>query len=279
MLHVKTMSKDDLAFAINITDTMEWNLAEEDFKFIMKLEPEGCFVLLNHSERIGIATTISFEKIGWIGNLIVTENQRKKGAGALLVRHSIEYLKNKNVETVGLYSYIETVPFYGRLGFEYDSEFIVLEGKGFSSPIHADVREIRKEDVQEVIDFDKFCFGASRRKLLEPILLNPNNLGYISMENDQIAGYAAAKVYDGITELGPLVCLKEHSDVAIDLLKATLLRLEGHHVSMCIPKKEFMILKLLNGAGFGENFHVARMFFGHPLVRDCIYMAESLERG
>lgn len=237
MIHIRNMSKDDLVFAVNITDTMNWNLVEEDFKFMMTLEPEGCFVLLNDLERIGIVTTISFEKIGWIGNVIVSENHRKKGAGALLVRHSLEYLKNKNVETVGLYAYIDTIPFYRRIGFEYDSEFIVIEGKGFSSPAQTDVREIGKKEVHEIIDFDNFCFGASRKKLLEPILLNSNNLCYVSRENDQIAGYAAAKVYEGIAEVGPLVCLMGHNDVAIDLLKATLKRLDGYHVSMCIPKR------------------------------------------
>jgi GNAT superfamily N-acetyltransferase len=279
MSKVKNMSEDDFAFAVNITDTMDWNLVEDDFKFMMTLEPEGCFVLLNGSERVGIVTTVSFGKIGWIGNLIVSENYRKKGAGAMLVRYSLDYLTNKTVETVGLYAYIDTIHFYRRIGFEYDSEFVVFQGTSFSSPVRADVREIRIEDVRDVIDFDGSCFGASRKKLLEPILRNSNNLCYMSCENGQIVGYAAAKVYDGIAELGPLVCLKGHNDVAAALLKATLKSLDGYHVSMCIPRKESMIYNLLKASGFSESFPVARMFFGYPSVEDCIYMAESLERG
>ncbi len=279
MLQIKNMSEDDFAFAVNITDTMDWNLVEDDFAFMTTLEPEGCFVLLCDSERVGIVTTVSFGKTGWIGNLIISENHRRKGAGALLVKHSLDYLKNKTVETVGLYAYIHTIPFYKRIGFEYDSEFIVLQGKGFSSPVQADVQKIRIEDVRDVIDFDGSCFGTSRKKLLEPILLNSNNLSYMSCKNGQIIGYAAAKVYDGIAELGPLVCLKGHDDVAATLLKATLKSLDGYHVSMCIPKKEYMIHNLLKASGFDESFPVARMFFGYPSVEDCIYIAESLERG
>jgi len=273
------MSKEDLAFAVNITDTMSWDLIEEDFKFMMKLEPEGCFVLLNGSERVGIATTISYGRIGWLGNLIISENHRKKGAGALMVRHALEYLKKKNVETVGLYAYIHTIPFYEKIGFQYDSEFTVLEGEGRSSPPQTAVTEIRQENLQRIIDFDKLCLGASRKKLLEPILRDSNNPGYISTRNGEITGYAATKVYNGTAEVGPLVCLKEHDDVAINLLKATLLRLEGHHVSMCIPRKEFRILTLLKDSGFDEKFYVARMFCGYPFFKDCIHLAESLERG
>jgi ribosomal protein S18 acetylase RimI-like enzyme len=279
MFHVKNMSLGDLEFAVRITDTMNWNLVEKDFKFMMQLEPEGCFVLLSNSESVGIATTISFDKLGWIGNVIVSESHRKQGAGSLLVRHCVKYLTSKNVGTVGLYSYMDKIQFYKRLGFEYDTEFIFLKGKGFSSPIKAGLKKAAKEDIHKVIDYDHSCFGFSRRKLLEPILLDPNNLCYMSIEDGRILGYAAAKVYEESAEIGPLVCPQGHSDIAIDLLKTTLNRLEGFEVSMYIPKKEHVILNMLVEAGFSENLDVARMFFGQPVIEDCICMAESAERG
>jgi GNAT superfamily N-acetyltransferase len=279
MFTVKTMSKEDFKFAVRITDTMSWNQAEEDFKFMTELEPEGCFVLLYDSERAGIVTTISFGRVGWLGNLIVDESHRKKRAGSLLVKHAVKYLTDKNVETVGLYAYTDKVPFYRTVGFEYDSEFVVLKGKGFSSPAAANLREAKRQDIQEIVDYDHSCFGASRRKLLEPILLDQDNLCYTSIENARISGYAVAKIYGRTAELGPLVCRQGRSDIAINLLKATLNRLKGSEVSMCVPKKESLILNMLMLSGFSESFRVARMFFGPPFVKDCIYIAESLERG
>jgi N-acetylglutamate synthase-like GNAT family acetyltransferase len=279
MFHVKNMSLEDLEFAVRITDTMGWNLVKNDFKFIMHLEPDGCLVLLSDSEKIGIATTISFGKIGWVGNVIVSENHRRQGAGSFLVKHCVKYLKTKNVETVGLYAYIDKIPFYERLGFEYNTEFTFLKGKGFSSPLRAGLKEITKEDINEVIDHDHSCFGALRRKLLEPIFLDPKNLCYMSIEDGRILGYAAAKVYQEMAEIGPLVCRKGRSDIAVNLLRAILDRLNGFEVSMCVPRKEHAILNILMEAKFRENFRVARMFFGLPIVKDCIYIAESLERG
>jgi N-acetylglutamate synthase-like GNAT family acetyltransferase len=279
MFHVKNMSLEDLEFAVRITDTMSWNLVEEDFNFMMQLEPEGCFVLLSNSERIGIATTISFGKVGWIGNVIVSQNQRKQGAGSLLVEHCVNYLESKKVETAGLYSYMDKIPFYERLGFKYSSEFTVLKGKGFSSQVKADLKKATKENINKVIDYDHSCFGAPRRKLLEPILLNPNNLCYMAIEDGQILGYATAKVYQEMAEIGPLVCQQGRSDIAIDLLKTILNRLDGFEVSMCVSKKEQAILNMLIDARFKESFRVAKMFFGPSIVENCIYVAESLERG
>jgi N-acetylglutamate synthase-like GNAT family acetyltransferase len=279
MFHVKEMSLEDLKFAVRITDTMGWNLVEDDFKFFMQLEPGGCFVLLSDSERIGLATTVNFGEIGWIGNVIVDQDQRKQGAGSLLVEHCVNHLKSKKVETVSLYAYVDRIRFYERLGFQYDTEFTVLKGKGFSSLVEASLKEAAKEDVQKIIDYDCSCFGASRRKLLEPILLDPDNLCYISIEDRRISGYAIAKVYGQTAEIGPLVCPLGRNDLAIDLPKAILHRLNGFEVSMCLPKKEHVILNMLMDAGFKESFPVARMFSGRPLVENCIYVAESLERG
>ncbi len=279
MFQVKNMTAEDFLFAVRITDTMNWQMAEKDFEFMLKLEPKGCFVLLYNSERVGIVTTVSFDKVGWLGNLIVDEAHRKRGAGTLLARHAVKYLTSKKVETIGLYAYIDKIPFYKRLGFEYDSEFIVLKGRGFSSQTTANLREAKKEDIQDIINCDKNCFGASRRKLLELILLDKNNSCYVSLENGQMLGYAMAKVYEDMAELGPLVCVQGRNDVAIDLLKANLNRLNGLGVSTCVPKREFTILNMLMKSGFTEGFRVARMFFKPRIFKDCICIAESLERG
>lgn len=279
MFTVRTMTQQDFPFAVKITDQMSWGMVENDFEFMMKLEPEGCFVLFDNHERVGIATTVSFSKIGWFGNLIVAENQRNKGAGTLLVKHSVEYLKNRGIETVGLYAYADKVNFYRRLGFEYDSEFTVLRGKGFSSEKRECVIEATGKDMQQIIDYDSLCFGASRSKVLEPILADSSNVGFMCMEKNRMLGYALAKVYDGIADLGPLIFQKGRSDLAISLLKAILDRLKDARVSLCLPKKDKPLLNVLKVNGFVESFPLMRMFLNPRPMIDCVYVAESLERG
>jgi predicted N-acetyltransferase YhbS len=279
MFHVKTMSPEDFEFAVQITDLMHWNLTAGDFEFMVELEPDGCFVLFEDSERIGLATTVNFGSVAWFGNLIVDESHRGKGAGTQLVRHSIAYLISKHVETIGLYAYMDRIPFYERLGFKYDSEFSVLNGKGSYLPVKPAVREAKLQDLQEIVEFDNSCFGAFRRKLLEPIILDPGNLCDILAEREGMVGYVVAKVYRHMAEIGPLACQKGREDVALTLLRAVLNRLEGYGVSMYVPNKESTILNSLKMLGFAESFRVARMFFGSPLAKDCICMAESLERG
>ncbi|MEM3696718.1 MAG: GNAT family N-acetyltransferase [Candidatus Bathyarchaeia archaeon] len=275
------MSKEDLDFAIRLTDTKNWGLTEEDFLFMMKLEPNGCFTLWENSERAGIVTSINYGRIGWLGNLIVEEKHRRKGAASLLVKQVINCLMSKGAETVGLYSYIDAVTFYRRLGFQRDEEFTVMEGKASKSEIKAsEIKKAKeKDELQKIIEYDNSCLNISRKKLLETIFYQPKNLCYFSIEKGEVCGYVMAKVYEGFAEVGPLICNRENHEVALNLIKTVLNKVEGSFVTLCLPKKELTLRKAFNQLGIRESFDVTRMFFRPINLKDCIYIAESLERG
>jgi predicted N-acetyltransferase YhbS len=279
MFHVEKMEVDDFPFAVQLANTMNWNMTVEDFEFMVKLEPLGCFVQFHGQERVGIATSVSFGKVGWFGNFVVKENFRGEGAGSILMKHAIDYLKSKGVETIGLYAYPHLANFYESFGFRPDVDFLVLQGKAVLPATKELLKAAKKQDVPEVVDIDCECFGVDRRKLLEPILLNKSNLCYVSTENSEIIGYVAAKVYDKMAEVGPLMCKANRAKAAVLLLKTILTRLNGLNVFMYIPKKETELLSILFKAGLKEEFQVVRMFMGPAVAKNCIYTAESLERG
>lgn len=246
---------------------------------MLNLEPEGCFTLLDGQERIGIATTVSYGSVGWFGNLIVRPDKRIRGAGSMLVKHALEYLTRRNVKTVGLYSYTERIPFYQKLGFQNDSEFIALKGKAFTSPMNAELQKATKAHAQAIAKVDEECFGGTRTKLLEIIMADPDNRAYAFSENGKLSAFIMSKVYNGSADVGPLVCEHGQIDVAVQLLKQTLNDLNPREVSVCLSRKESAILDLLKEHGFSESFRVTRMFRGPFVGGDCIYFAESLERG
>ncbi len=280
MFHVEKMEVADLPFAVQLANTMNWNMTPADFEFNMKLEPDGCFVLFHDQKRLGIATSISYSKLGWFGNLIVKEDARRKGAGKLLVKYTIERLKSKGAETIGLYAYPHLIEFYASLGFETDLEFSVLKGKiAMSSIAQENLRKATIQDIPEMVAFDSKCFGANRQKLLEAILIDTGNLCYVTNENSLVSGYVAAKVNGEMAEIGPLVCRASHEKEAVLLLKTMQSRLNGYECFVYIPKKEHTLLEVAKKAGLKEAFRVVRMFLGSAVDENCICAAESLERG
>jgi ribosomal protein S18 acetylase RimI-like enzyme len=277
MLHAEKMRIEDFSFAVQLANTMDWNMAESDFEFMTKLEPDGCFVLFQAEEPIGIATCVSYGKTGWFGNLAIKEEHRKKGAGTTLVKHAIEYLRRKRVETVGLYAYSHLVGFYEKIGFKPHDDFLVLNGKQSSSKPQKALKAAGKKDIAALIDFDKRCFGWDRKRLLESLLLEKGNLCFFSSEKGEIEGFIAAKAYENMAEMGPLVCNRE--TVAVDLVKTMLSRLERLDIYVYAPEKGKALIGTFLDAGLKENFLVKRMFLGPVAAQSCAYLPESLERG
>jgi ribosomal protein S18 acetylase RimI-like enzyme len=281
MFRAETMRTEDFPFAVQLANTMNWNMAPADFEFMSKLEPQGCFILFQGTERVGVATSVSFGKVGWFGTLIVKEECRKRGAGTFLVKHAIEYLRSTGVETIGLYAYPHLIEFYENLGFKSDVDFVVFQGKAvpFLTETPLQLREAKRQNFPSLVDFDAQCFGAYRKKLLEPMLLSKGNLCYVSIDNPELAGYVMAKVYEQMAEVGPLMCRLDRVDVALALLQTILGKLRNLDVFICVPAAETALVEWLSKAGFRENFRVARMFLGPAVAKNCIYIAESLERG
>ncbi len=279
MFHVENMTPEDFAFAVKLSNTMNWNMTNDDFEFNMKLEPEGCFTLFDGVERVGVATCISYGRVGWFGNLIVEATYRYRGAGTLLVKHAVNYLKSRGAETVGLYAYEHLISFYCNLGFKRDRDFHVLKASNASSEADGSVTAAKKQDIPALVELDSRCFGACRRKLLEPILLDEGNLCYVSVEDGDVAGFVAAKIYGSMAEVGPLVCRRRSSDVAVGLLKTVLTRMQSLEVYVCLPSTETALINFATKAGFALEFKVARMFLGSAVAENCVYVTESLERG
>lgn len=277
MFQIKTMSAEDFSYATQLSNTADWNMSNEDFQLMVNLEPDGCFVAYQGSERLGIATCISYGKVGWFGNLIVEEQRRGKGAGALLVKHALDYLRGRGVETVGLYAVSNLVGFYRKFGFRKDIEFTVLHKQNVTAASKVKLAQVKEQDVSALMAFDVECFGADRRKLLNAIISKEGNLCYCLPNNGEIKGYVAAKVYAEMAEVGPLIC--KDTDSAKILLETVLNRLQGLYVTICLPKKETSLINFLTELSFEEDFSVPRMFLGSHSARECVYVAESLERG
>src|SRR5665647_1940702 len=271
MFQIKFMRPQDFVFATELANTMDWNMAIEDFQFMTLLEPGGCFILFDDSKPIGIATSNSYCKIGWFGNLIVKEEYRGKGAGSQLVKHAIAYLHGKGVETIGLYALPNLIGFYNSLGFRYDEDFSVLHTPALKAISNETLPSVETKHIQQIAQFDCKCFGGDRRKLLESIILEPGNLSYYVSKGDEVTGYIASTVYEKMAWVGPLVCQEGNVDASVALLNGVLSKLTGLSAYVVLPKKETALVTTLSTAGFKEDFSVVRMFFGPNVSRNCIY--------
>ncbi|MCL2134354.1 MAG: GNAT family N-acetyltransferase [Candidatus Bathyarchaeota archaeon] len=279
MLQVRVMSVKDYVFAVDLANTMGWAMELADFRFNQFLEPEGCFVLFNGSVPVGVATCISFGNVGWFGNLVVKPEYRGCGGGRLLLDYAVRYLWSRGVKSVGLYTYPCFRDFYGKVGFKVDMDLVVMQCSQLQSCDFGSFGFESCFDFSLLASFDRRFFGADRSRLLRGILQGEGNLCYVSMDGDNVVGYVLAKIYDGVVEVGPLVCSVDRSEVVFGLLKAVLGRLVGRSVLLYLHQNQFCLEEFLLGVGFRKSFFLSRMFLGESKVQAGVCLAESLERG
>ncbi|MCW3999734.1 MAG: GNAT family N-acetyltransferase [Candidatus Bathyarchaeota archaeon] len=273
------MGRADFEFAVDLANTMNWNMATEDFEFMRLLEPDGLFLLVDGEEKLGIATAVSYGEVGWFGNLIVKKECRREGGGGILVEHAINFLHGRGVQTIGLYAYPHLTSFYARLGFNVDKDFLVMHTDQAGEVASQKLPPIEIHDLPKVCALDRACFGGDRTRLLQTILLHDDNIAFKFVEKAELKGYIAATVYPTLAWIGPLICQVQRRDAARLLVKAALSRLGGKTAYAVVSKADVDLMEVLGEAGFRQDFSVTRMFLGQLSAKNCIYMAESLERG
>ena len=275
---IRKMRRSDFAFAIRLTDTMNWDLTEKDFTFLIELEPEGCFVAIADAKRVGITTTAHFGKIGCIGNVIVDAQYRSKGIGVRLVKEATRYLSDKYASTITLYAYQNTVEFYEKMGFKADYNLIRFTGEGQRSQEKYDnVRAMTQRDLEEAINIDYECMSWNRERLLRRKFAESGDLCHAAQQNGKLVGFIMADRYR--QEIGPLICRPNRDGEAISLLKTVLDKLVDVEIGIGISEKKPRIADALVQMSFKEEFRVTLMHLGEALPNThCMVAMESLER-
>ena len=275
---IRKMRRSDFAFAIRLTDTMNWDLTEKDFTFLIELEPEGCFVAIADAKRVGITTTAHFGKIGCIGNVIVDAQYRSKGIGVRLVQEATRYLSDKYASTITLYAYQNTVEFYEKMGFKADYNLIRFTGEGQRSQEKYDnVRAMTQRDLEEAINIDYECMSWNRERLLRRKFAESGDLCHAARQNGKLVGFIMADRYR--QEIGPLICRPNRDGEAISLLKTVLDKLIDVEIGIGISEKKPRIADALVQMSFKEEFRVTLMHLGEALPNThCMVAMESLER-
>lgn len=158
-LRIRMAERDDYESLVSLSENEGWNYEIEDF---LIMERSGCSKTLvaDRGEIIGMITLFDYGEIGWISNLMVEEEWRKKGVGRSLLREGIRTLGNKR--TVALFSTQESLPFYLKSGLVADRDFYFVRFLG------GEVGTVSRGEWIDLIEqMDTSCFGYRRGRLLK----------------------------------------------------------------------------------------------------------------
>ncbi len=263
---VRKMTYEDIGFGMKLKAIAGWNQLSADWKRLLDLEPDGCFVLECLGESVGTVTTTLYEKrLAWIGMVLVLPEYRRQGFGTLLLQVAMDYCKSQGVEVVKLDATPLGKKLYDTLGYKDEYSLKRMQGTGVRNDFDS-IRQMRPVDLWEVVQMDITFFGISRQRLLERLYNENPSLCFVAQmqESPQIAGYLFMRPGENAFQIGPWV--SEDPGAAEELLKAGLNSLAGQAIFLDVlekvnPHAEALVSKY----GFTIQREFIRMFWGENL--------------
>jgi len=276
MLNITTMTQDDIAFAVKMTDIERWGYLPDDFKKLMLFEPMGCFVAYKDDHPVGMVTTTSYDKYAFIGSLIVARGTRKEGIGEKLMQTAIDYLEGKGVTTIELDGVFAAASLYRRLGFK--DKYLSLRFSREVSKEYGELFSCPRELEGEIVDFDRKAIGLNRARLLSAYFNEDGYSIYAIRENEIKAYILIRKRAGGVFAIGPLVASDQM--YAETLLLSVLKKYGPRKLLTGVPAINRGMISLLIENGFIYNMPSLRMYRG-PRVdyEENVYCIFSAEKG
>ncbi len=204
-LKIRAMELSDLDFALHCTTLEGWpSETLEIFEIFHEHDPNGCLVAELDGRSIGICIATCYGEYGFIGELIVLEEFRRKGVGRRLLDHSVEYLRGRGAENVLLDGDIPAVPLYERTGFRKVCRSLRYLGRveGRADP---HVRDMKHGDLKAVYEMDLEAFGADRSFFLERRFRMYPELCKVYVTGDEVSGFLMGLHGRGVVSAGPWV--------------------------------------------------------------------------
>jgi GNAT superfamily N-acetyltransferase len=203
------LTSELLAFRIREDDEAVPGWFEDRLADYLRMEPAGCFALLESGRPIGMITTVCYQQIAWLGWLYVSKGKRGHGLGEQLMLRAISYAEGRGAKTVVLEAVVEAVPLYRRLGFKDQlrtQHYLLTAAKAPAAPA-TDIRitDMRSFDRQSLLALDRRFFHEDRKTVYEAALANPRFRGFVAERDDGPVGYLGGTMSAIEIQAGPFV--------------------------------------------------------------------------
>jgi ribosomal protein S18 acetylase RimI-like enzyme len=251
--------------------TEQWNVTKEDLARLREYEPHGCFVAEVEGVPAGHVFSISYEKLGWIGILIIRSRYRRRGIGESLTLRAKQYLQSVGAETIKLDAVPEISELYRNIGFVNECDSLRFEGYSGRARLYQsqNISPFNEEIIGKIAEFDARYFGATRERVIRKLYGAFPSTCFVATSKPEVIGYIMCRKADRGYNLGPWVCMPEKGNVAADLLAACLKQINPTEpVYVGVPETNKLAKLILRRLGFSQYSKAIRMTFGQKLQNE-----------
>ena len=290
-IEIRTLTETDIPQAMELKDSLGWNQTPEDWQRFLSLSPEGSFKALRGQELVGTAIAYVFDKVCWIGMIIVKEGCRHQGVGREMMKRCLEHCAQTGCNLIVLDATRDGVSLYERLGFRPELLVGTVRGtiskKAMSADTHRglNVRRIEVKDLDQIVSLEACALGAVREALLYQLVKQNPGRGFVCDNSEgNLEGFVLHRPGFHSHQVGPMIA---RSDEAAELLvQAAFADLEpsGTKVSVMlnVPMNQAGMQKIIRTWGLRVEPRLTRMFRGRKRLHareDMVYALSGPEKG
>ena len=258
---IRPMKPGDLGEAFELSSNEGWNQTEKDWRLLLENPVNTCLVAEYGNRVAGTATAINHsDKVAWIGMVLVNKALRGQGAGKLLLQNIIERLEP--VESIKLDATPAGEPLYKSLGFVTEYSIIRMTNSSLkfdnSDETLDRLVQITWKNLHEVIEMDRFIFGADRSYLLNTLFKNYPEKAFLLRQENKYPGYILGRDGTRFNYVGPVNATSTGS--AMILLKQVFKSLINKPVALDILQDKEELVMWLESVGFVKQRYFSRMY-------------------
>ncbi|HOA07460.1 MAG TPA: GNAT family N-acetyltransferase [Spirochaetota bacterium] len=215
------------------------------------------FKLIADNKISGCGCAIVLERTAWLAHIIVSPEYRRNGLGSMIVSHLMNFLTDKNIQTVSLIATDDGLPVYQKFDFEKTENYLVLakDTEALKEIPDCEVLPFIEKYRKEIYSLDQKASGENRIKVLQNMLSE----SFVCIKEGVLSGYF-------IPSLGEGLITAVDAESGISLLK------HKNPLILSIPEANFAAIHYALSRGFTEQKSLCRMTFGNKLNRKPEYI-------
>lgn len=259
---LRKLQLSDIDSAMKLSSAEGWNQTKNDWKFLIENLENICMAAECDNKTIGTTTAINYSnQVIWIGMVLVDKEYRGYGVSKTLLTKIFEKLKF--CKSVKLDATLDGQHVYKKFNFKDQYSIVRMVGAAIKNlPCVEDndllIETINLNDVPEIIALDEFAFGANRSVLIEFLVREFPNKGWVLKKKDRIVGTALGRDGNKYHQIGPLVA-SSTTDAKMLISKAlNMMKNQSVVVDVLCDKEE--LIDWLCSLGFIRQRQFIRMY-------------------
>jgi GNAT superfamily N-acetyltransferase len=273
MIRIRHMTINDLALGMRLKDQAGWNQTEADWRRMLSLEPEGCFVAEWNGQPVGTTATCIFGSIAWISMVLVEESMRCRGIGKALMEYALSFLDETGVRSVRLDATPLGKPVYEKLGFKAQYKLARFEGALPAMDRPAGVISVGRQDWVQLMRLDREVTKTDRRRLLERLFAEEEESVRGVTQASKLASFVAIRRGSKALQIGPCIA---NDQTGPQLLRDVCHRYAGQPAYLDVPASNRSATAFVQGLGLTVQRELTRLCRGTPVFENVAELWVSL---